>query len=719
MIIDHIHGKGKELQFLGWGSVSHAEGADGLPVFHALKYQVTDSEGKAVPFRFSSIHRADVNDVLKGHHADKDFGFRIQFEDTDSPSYHMICTDPVSGATLEKTVTRRKIRAQIEQDKAQEREAYIGPLSYDAWRKQRLPSEEEKERQRAHRFSYAPKISILVPMYRTPLSFLKDLIDSVQAQTYANWQLCLADGSASSFSSYAQECANEDPRILYRVLEENRGISGNTNAALHMADGDYIALLDHDDYLEDTALFELVSCLQTTRHDAVYTDEDKVDMEGSLYFDPHFKPDFSPDYLRSTNYICHLFMVRRDLANEVGGLHEAYDGSQDYDFILRCTEHAASVGHVPMALYHWRSHPGSTAENQESKLYCYEAGKRALDSHLNRLSIAGEAEMLPWLGLYHIHYVLHEKPLVSILIPNRDQAAVLRRCVHSIQSLTSYKNYEILILENNSEEPETFACYEELTRDARTRVLNWEHPFNYSAINNYGASRAKGDYLLLLNNDTEVLSENWLSELLSDAAQPGVGAAGAKLLYSDDTIQHAGVVLGLGGIAGHVGSRTPGSIPGYFGRAVVRQNISAVTGACLLISARDFQLVGGLEEDLPLAYNDIDLCLKLRKMGLRIVLNPQVQLYHHESLSRGAEDTPEKQMRLQRESQYLVEKWGDSLTGNDPYYNPNLTLSMQEEAFSLRRTEEDIKKTSDDHKGSIFTETLFLRLKGILSGNTR
>ena len=291
--------------------------------------------------------------------------------------------------------------------------------------------------------------------------------------------------------------------------------------------------------------------------------------------------------------------------------------------------------------------------------------------------------------------------------------------MHSIQSLTSYKNYEILILENNSEEPETFACYEELTRDARTRVLNWEHPFNYSAINNYGASRAKGDYLLLLNNDTEVLSENWLSELLSDAAQPGVGAAGAKLLYSDDTIQHAGVVLGLGGIAGHVGSRTPGSIPGYFGRAVVRQNISAVTGACLLISARDFQLVGGLEEDLPLAYNDIDLCLKLRKMGLRIVLNPQVQLYHHESLSRGAEDTPEKQMRLQRESQYLVEKWGDSLTGNDPYYNPNLTLSMQEEAFSLRRTEEDIKKTSDDHKGSIFTETLFLRLKGILSGNTR
>ena len=504
------------------------------------------------------------------------------------------------------------------------------------------------------------------------------MIDSVKKQTYGNWELCIADGGAAEDDTVEKEMKRyrRDGRIRYKKLAQNKGISGNTNEALKMARGQVIMLLDHDDLLSREALFEIVKVFnEDPEADVAYSDEDKVSLDLKHYFDPHFKPDFNLDLLRSNNYICHLFAAKRSVVEKAGAFRSEFDGAQDYDFILRCVEQSGKVAHIPKVLYHWRMHPLSTAANPESKMYCYEAGRRAVEEHLKRRQVPALVGMQEQLGYYYVDYKLKGEPLVSILIPNRDEKECLCRCVGSILSKTEYRNYEILILENNSEKEETFAYYRELEKDDRIRVLHWEKAFNYSAINNFGVENAGGEYCLLLNNDTEVLAPEWLGLMLADCQRPEVGAVGAKLLYPDDTIQHGGVVLGLGGVAGHIFSRQPEWVPGYFARAILQQDYSAVTGACLMTKREQYRKLGGLEETLTVAFNDVDFCLRLGEAGLLVMYEPRACLYHHESLSRGSEDTPEKKKRFSEEEAFMRERWGSLLAAGDPYYNKNLSLS--------------------------------------------
>ncbi len=531
-------------------------------------------------------------------------------------------------------------------------------------------------------FEYAPKISILVPLYNTPEKFLCEMIDSVVNQTYGNWELCLADGSDEQNKVVKKICrtySKKDARIVYKHLDENRGISDNTNACIDMATGDYIGLFDHDDLLTQDALYEVVKRINEKDNvDVVYTDEDKYlyDSKNSSgkFVEPHFKSDFNIDLFRTNNYICHFFVVRKSIVDKVGGFRKEYDGSQDYDFIFRCVEQARCIEHISKILYHWRIHANSTAANPQSKMYCYEAGKHAIESHLQRKGIEAAVEMTEHLGFYRVKYPVRGEPLVSIIIPNKDEKKTLKKCIDSILKKTSYRNYEIVIVENNSETQEIFDYYNSLSAYDNIHVKCWEHEFNYSKINNYGVEYAKGDYILLLNNDVEIITENWIEEMLSNCQRDEVGITGAKLLYPDNTVQHCGVIMGLGGIAGHAFVGLDGNHPGYFGRAFIQQNLSAVTAACLMVSRKVFNEVGGLEESLKVAFNDVDFCLKVREAGYLIVMNPNVKLYHYESKSRGAEDTPEKQARFESEVNFMFKKWQVVLESGDPYYNRNLTL---------------------------------------------
>jgi GT2 family glycosyltransferase len=547
---------------------------------------------------------------------------------------------------------------------------------YGTWRQAtRLPNRELK-RQGAEKFAYSPLISIVIPLYNTPTKYLTAMIDSVIVQTYQKFELCLADGSdTSKAGEVIRRKYGENPRIHYQKLDENQGISGNTNAALAMAKGDYVVLADHDDLLAANALYEIVKVInENPGADIVYSDEDKVDMEGKHYFDPHFKPDFNLYMLRSSNYICHLFAVKRTIAKAVGGFDGMYDGAQDYDFILKCSEQAKVICHVPKILYHWRTHEQSTAGNPESKMYAWEAGKKALEAHYRRMNIDAKVEFAELFGRYRTRWTITGEPLVSIVIPNRDHSEDLMRCLQSIYRRSTYRNFEVLVVENHSTDAATLACYKELPeRFPGTRVLTWEHSFNYSAINNFAAKRANGEYLLLLNNDTEVLEPHWIEELLGICQQSDVGAVGAKLFYPDGTIQHAGVILGLGGPAGHLFAGMQGDKCGYVARANTMQNLSAVTAACLLTKKSVYGEIGGLDEKLAVALNDVDYCMKLNAAGHLVVYTPYAQLRHYESATRGAENSPKKKARFEKETKYFEEKWQEILQKGDPYYNINLS----------------------------------------------
>ena len=418
-----------------------------------------------------------------------------------------------------------------------------------------VPDEKELERQRRERFAKRPLISILVPVYRTPIPFLADMIDSVRAQTYGNWELCIAnaDPSCREVGDYLRTVCAEEPRIKVKDVPENEGIAQNTNAALSIASGEYIGFLDHDDLLTADALYEMVKCMNEREDvEVLYSDEDKITSDSREYFAPHFKPDFNLDLLRSNNYFCHFVVAKKELILQVGAFRGAFNGAQDYDLVLRLVEQAKAVGHVPRILYHWRVHKASTADNPMSKMYAYDAGKRAIEEHLKRCGQEAEVSHTKDLGFYRVKYALRERPLVSILIPNKDQADTLGQCIRSIREKTGYSNYEIIVIENNSVEEETFSYYEELQKDEQVRVVYWKDEFNYSAINNFGAGYARGEYLLFLNNDIEVIDADWLEELLANCEREEVGIVGAKLYYPDDTVQHAGIVVGIGGIAGNM-----------------------------------------------------------------------------------------------------------------------------------------------------------------------
>ncbi len=517
-----------------------------------------------------------------------------------------------------------------------------------------------------------PMVSIVAPVFNTPLKYYEAMVASCMGQAYENWQLCIADGSTDKTDR--EKCLPKDSRICYRKLSENLGIAGNTNEALSMAGGQWIALLDHDDFIEKSALAEMMETALKDGADLIYSDEDKVSLDGKFYFEPHFKPDFNPDLLRSNNYISHFLMIKRELLLRVGGLRREYDGAKDYDFILRLCEQAEHIAHLPRVLYHWRAHPASTAENPESKAYAWAAGRRAVEGHLTRSGIAGRVEETSRPGYYRVHYEAPGHPKISIIIPNKDQAQLLYACVRSIREKTRWPDYEIIIVENNSATREIRDCYGKLEKYPEVKVLTWPGEFNYSAINNFGVSHSTGDYILLLNNDTQIITPEWLEEMAGICSRPEVGVVGAKLFYPDDTIQHAGVVMKLAGCCGHVFYGAEKENPGSYARAVLIQDYSAVTAACLMCRREVWDRMGGLSTDFKVAYNDVDFCLRVRKAGLLVVFTPYAQLYHYESRTRGYEEGSEKQKRFLREQELLRERFPEYQTQGDPCYNPNLTL---------------------------------------------
>lgn len=556
------------------------------------------------------------------------------------------------------------------------------------YEKARMPlyTEEELAKQRTEQFSRNIKFSILVPLYNTPEKFLHEMILSVQDQTYANWELCLADGSDDAHADVEKICrqyARKDKRILYKKLTENKGISGNTNACIEMATGDYIALFDHDDLLHPAALYEMMKAICEQNADFIYTDENTFQNTPADAYCPHFKADFAPDTLRSYNYICHFTSFDRKLLEKAGGgFRSEFDGSQDYDMVLRLTEQAEHIVHIPKILYYWRSHANSVASDISAKPYTMVAAKRALSEHLERVGLKGEVLDSTIPSTYRIAYEIEGEPLISILIPNKDHIDDLQKCLDSIREKSTYQNWEMIVIENNSTEQATFDYYAEIQKDSRIRVVTWTDEFNYSAINNFGAKSAKGEYVLLLNNDVEIITPDWMEQMLMFAQRDDVGAVGAMLYYPDDTVQHAGVILGIGGVAGHAHKYFPRNSYGYMSRMTIAQNYSCVTAACVLISRSVWDEVEGLDETFKVAFNDVDLCMRIRKAGYLVVWTPYAELYHYESKSRGIEDTPEKQKRFQGEVLRFQDRWGETLKKGDPYYNPNLSLTRED--FSLR-----------------------------------
>ena len=534
----------------------------------------------------------------------------------------------------------------------------------------------------ADRFEYQPKVSVVLPTYEPNLVWLKKAIDSVRAQTYENWELCIADDASPNpkVKAFLESLALADARIKLTLREENGHIAVASNSALATATGEWVTFLDHDDELAPHALFYMVNAIQNQRDaQLVYSDEDKIDENGRR-FDHYFKPDWNLDLLYSHNMVTHLAMYPKALIDRLGGLRDEYTGAQDYDLVLRVADHVKpeQVVHVPHVLYHWRAHAASTASVADTKPYAMLAGERALNDHFKRTGVDATATYMGY-GFRAKYALPRPAPMVSIIIPTRNKMDLVKVCLESIFGKTYYSNYEVLLIDNGSDDVQALNYFAEAaSQEPRLRVIRDDSPFSFSAINNRGAEQARGSVLVFLNNDIEVISGNWLEELTSHAMRPGVGAVGAKLLYPNKTIQHAGVVLGIGGWAGHAHKGGSSYAPGYMGRASLISGFSAVTGACLAVQKSHFLAVGGFNEaHLKVACNDVDLCLKLDAQGLRSVFTPYAELFHHESATRGYEDTEEKKNRFKAELAYMWDVWRDRLT-LDPAYNPNLTLDNEE-----------------------------------------
>ncbi len=554
-----------------------------------------------------------------------------------------------------------------------------------------FPDEARAKEERETVFPRMPKISILVPLWNNEPEFQKEMLDSVMNQTYQNWELCLADGSDDAHS-YMGEISKEyaarsNGRIVYKKLEKNEGISGNTNACLAMATGEFIGLLDQDDILHPSTLYEYVKAINEKDADYIYCDETTF-KSGNIdhMLTMHFKPDYAPDNLRANNYICHFSVFKRDLLQGTELFRSQFDGSQDHDMILRLTDAAQNVVHVPKLLYYWRCHATSVASNIEAKPYAIEAARGAVAENLRSHGFKNFqiTSTRAFETIFKIRYQIIGSPRISIVIPNKDHVEDLKRCISSIEEKSTYDNYEIVAVENNSETKEIKDYYELLKDDPRVKVVTYTGSFNYSAINNFGVKETTGEYILLLNNDTQVITVNWIEEMLMYAQREDVGAVGAKLYYGDKTIQHAGVVIGLGAhrTAGHTHYKQHRENLGYMGRLCYAQDVTAVTGACLLVKKSLFEKVGGLDESFAISLNDVDFCLKLRKLGLLNVFTPFAELYHFESISRGLDDQGEKAERYNRESAHFRDKWKKELQQGDPYYNPNFSLDRSD--FSLR-----------------------------------
>jgi len=527
-----------------------------------------------------------------------------------------------------------------------------------------------------------PLISVVMPVFNPPIEFLEAAVESVRAQIYDNWQLCIADDASTDPQVRAtlEKYAQLDSRIEVVFRQRNGHISVTSNSAIQIARGTYVVMLDHDDLLTPHALFWMVEVLQRIPNARlIYSDEDKIDILGRRS-NPYFKSDFNYDLLLSQNMVTHLVMYEKSLLNQLGGFRVGFEGAQDHDLVLRAVELITpmQVVHVPRVLYHWRMHSASTAQDITAKPYALNAATQAIQEHLDRVGSSARVEVLPHLSMFRVRYSLPETtPLVSIIIPTRNAHFLVQQCIDSIRCNSSYSSYEIILVDNGSDDPLALNYFARLALED-VRVLRDERRFNYAALNNLAVKQAHGEVLLLLNNDTEVINSDWLEEMVSHAVRPGVGAVGAKLLYPNGLVQHAGVVLGIGDCAGHVHKGQLQHAPGYFSRSALTQNFSAVTGACLAVMRSKYLEVGGLDEtNLAVAFNDVDFCLRLGEIGYRNVWTPFAQLYHHESATRGYEDNPEKLARFETEVDYMQKRWGHLLF-NDPYYNPNLSLEHED-----------------------------------------
>lgn len=566
----------------------------------------------------------------------------------------------------------------------------VNPLTrkslYRRWIKNNEPDPKQLEDQKkcANSLPLQPKISLLVPVYNPPLDVLVETLDSVASQTYPNWECCISNGDPSNqvIKEHLDARAESDKRFKVIHLDQNLGIAGNTNAAAALATGDYVGFLDHDDSLAPFALFEVAKTLSSDPDiEVLYSDEDVLNERGRRV-EPFFKPGYSPDLMCSMNYMCHFFVLRKRLGDALGWLRTGYDGAQDFDFILRAAELAKKIHRIPGILYHWRSVKGSTASDYYAKPYATEAGIKALEDHLKRSQQEGVVSTNYMPTWYRVSYSLPEQPLVSIIIPNHNHADDLRNLTASILEKSTYTNFEILIVENNSQEKATFDLYNSFREtDQRIRIIEWNQPFNYSSVNNFAAESTSAEVLLFLNNDIEIITPDWIEQMLMHALRPETGTVGAKLLYPNDTIQHAGLVVGIGGTAGHVHKGYHRDRVGYGGLLKQVHNVSANTAACLMVRRKVFEMAGGFDPKYVLAFGDVDLCLKIMENGFVNVWTPFAELYHHESKTRGYEVTREQKARFEHEKSIFRGRWRDFLEKGDPYYNPN--LSLRDEGYSI------------------------------------
>lgn len=548
---------------------------------------------------------------------------------------------------------------------------------YKIWMEKNEPKAGELEFQKNFKFEYKPQISIVVPMYNTDETFFEELVESLEKQTYSNWELCLVDGSEEKNENLKKYYEGKE-NIKYKFLNSNKGISENTNEAIKLATGDFIGFLDHDDILSQDCLYEVVKIINKIKNvDFIYSDEDKIDEQGER-FEPYFKPDFSPETLECNNYITHFVVVKKDLLKKVGNLNSKFNGAQDFDFVLRATEKANKVCHISKVLYHWRVHKSSTANVADAKPYAYEAGIKVIEEHLKRTNKKGIVEFgqdVP--GIYKIKFDIKGSPKVSILIPNKDNVNLLKNCIESILNLTTYTNYEINIIENNSIQDETFEYYSKISQNSKIKILdyNTDKEFNYSSLINFGVQNSDGDFILQLNNDTKLLTKDWLELFIGYAQNKEIGAIGARLYYEDKSIQHAGIAIGLSGIAGNLLVNLPYGKHAYFGREAATRNVSAVTGACLFCRRELYEEVCFMDEiNFKVAFNDVDFCLKILEKGYRNVYVPYIELIHYESKSRGYEYTKEQQERFNKECNNFKEKWKKVIEKGDPYYSKNFSL---------------------------------------------
>jgi GT2 family glycosyltransferase len=648
-----------------------------MPYHHDSNITLSCIDEKANPIHIDPII---LNDEVRTSSIDRNMKIReLQYSIRISSSLTMLCLaardqchdslsgfftlEPCTFSNLVKKGDRMLRNAQIDED-------------YEQWFQNHKATIGELEKQRRIEFAQNPKFSIVVPLYKTPINLFQEMSSSVVSQSYKNWELILVNSTPDD-SALCQEieriCSN-DQRIHAISLKQNYGITENTNFGVEKATGDFVCFFDHDDLLEPNALFEYAKAInENPESDLLYCDEDKI-RESGIHSDPFFKPDFNIDLLRSNNYICHFLTIRKSIIDGLEPASSAYDGAQDHNLTLRVSEKARYIHHIAKILYHWRITENSTASSADKKPYASQAGIRSVQEHLDRLGIPAQVSLSRRPFTYDVKYLVRDNPLVSILIPNKDNREMLDVCIQSILSKTQYENFEIVIIENNSSEPKTFRYYEEIQKqDSRVRVVYWDAEFNFSKLINYGASHAKGDYFLLLNNDTEVISHDWIDRMLGICRRNDVGIVGVRLLYQDGTIQHEGVLLDRpGGVAFNIYMHLPKENAGYFAFGDVTRDYTAVTAACMMTKKSIFNQVHGFTEELSVAFNDIDYCLKVRTQDYLVVYTPEVELFHYESTSRGQETTVEKKIRFFKETSYMHYRWARYYIEGDPQSNPNL-----------------------------------------------